>query len=133
MSTLVVNPLIEETEAHVVILLLGWLRFLLFLLLLGSSWSSGGGGNSELRGVGEVLLHGLSLLEGDVSLGSDGEEGLVSDSQGDSGDVSNSHHESAAEIVVSYVKDCGVEDGAGVVHLLNAKTVLEGGNLQHVK
>merc|ERR1719233_669946 len=71
---------VEQTEAHVVIRLLG-----LFLLGLGSSSRRGRGGgrsrsssHSELGRIGEVLLHLLSLLEGDVGLGGDGEQVLES-------------------------------------------------------
>merc|ERR1719215_2334162 len=66
--------LVEETEAHVIVLLL-------FLLNLsgggGGSGSSGGRGCSrELAGISQELLEHLSLLEGDLGDGSDGQEVL---------------------------------------------------------
>merc|ERR1712170_223355 len=94
-------PLVKETESHIVILLL---RFRLWFLLLGlglsSSWGGSGSNSGKLRRVSQVLLHGLCLLEGDVSLGSDSQkvlesvgdrvrdtsDGWVSDSEGDAGD-----------------------------------------------
>ena len=69
--------LVEEPEAHVVILL--------FALLLGSSLGgssggsrSGGGGSchGEGAGVSQELLDGLGLLEGDLGLGGNGEQVL---------------------------------------------------------
>merc|ERR1719336_1727406 len=62
--------LVEETESHVIVLLLG----LLFLLLLLGGRSGGcrggsSGRGSELARIGEVLLELLGLLEGDVGDG----------------------------------------------------------------
>merc|ERR1719251_423692 len=136
--------LVEETEAHVIVLLL------FFLLNLGGSGgrsSSGGGGgrgSSELAGVSQELLKHLSLLEGDLGDGSDGQEVLhtvgnavrsrsycgVSNGETHSGHIGDSGHELVLDILVGDVQDGGVEHGSLVVHLLDNQTVAEGKDLQ---
>merc|ERR1719326_2818819 len=138
---------VEETKAHVIILL--GLR--LGLLGSSSSWSSfgssRGGSSCELAGVGQELLQGLRLLEGDVRDGGHGEEVLhaVDDAVGDRGDgrvvdgethggnIGHSGHELGLDVIIRDVQDLGVEDGAVFVDLLDEETIGEGRNLQHVE
>merc|ERR1719205_312148 len=136
--------LVEETEAHVIVLLL------FFLLNLGGrSSSSGGGGrgSSELAGVSQELLEHLSLLEGDLGDGGDGQEilhavgnavrsrshGGVSNGETHSGNIGDSGHELVLDVLVSDVQNGGVEHGSLVVHLLDDQTVAEGEDLQETE
>jgi len=136
--------LVKETETHVIVLLL------FFLLNLGgsggrsSSSSGGGGGSSELAGVSQELLEHLSLLEGDLGDGGDGQEvlhavgnavrsrghGGVTDGKRHSSNIGNSGHELVLDVVIGDVQDGGVEHGSLVVDLLDDQTVAEGEDLQ---
>merc|ERR1719512_34573 len=108
--------LVKETETHVIVLLL------FFLLNLGSSGgrssssSGGGGGSSELAGVSKELLEHLSLLEGDLGDGGDGQKVLHA-----IGDAVRSRGHG------------GVEHGSLVVDLLDDQTVAEGEDLQETE
>merc|ERR1719468_1089703 len=139
--------LIEETEAHVIVLLL------FFLLNLGgsggrsSSCSGGGCGSSELAGVSQELLEHLSLLEGDLGDGGDGQEVLhavsnavrsrshcgISNGETHSGNIGDSGHELVLDVLVSDVQDGGVKHGSLVVHLLDDQTIAEGEDLQETE
>merc|ERR1719230_689899 len=139
--------LVEETEAHVIVLLL------FFLLNLGgsggrsSSGGSGGRGGSELAGISQELLEHLSLLEGDLGDGGDGQEvlhavgnavrsrshGWVSNGETHGGDIGDSGHELVLDVLISDVQDGGVEHGSLVVHLLDNQTIAEGENLQETE
>merc|ERR1711887_514414 len=102
--------LVEESESHVIIFLLG-----LRLRSLGCS--------SKLARISKELLQHLSLLEGDVGHSSNSQQvlhaidhavgdrgnGGVGDSQGQSGYLSNSGHELGLQIIISNVKDLRVE------------------------
>ena len=140
------SSLVKQTEAHVVVLRL------LGLLNLGRSGGlrSGGhwgGGHGELAGVGQVLLDLLSLLEGDVGLGGDGQQVLeaVDDAVRHGGGgghadrerhgrhVAHALHERSDQVVVGQVEHLRVEDGAGIVHLLHDQTVRERRDTQHVQ
>merc|ERR1719251_305405 len=134
--------LVEETEAHVIVLLL------FFLLNLGgsggrsSSGGSGGRGSCELAGVSQELLEHLSLLEGDLGDGGDGQEVLhavgnavrsrshsgVSNGETHGSDIGDSGHE-----LVLDVQDGGVKHGSLVVHLLDNQTVAEREDLQETE
>jgi len=136
--------LVEETETHVIVLL-----FFLLLDLGGSGsrsgLSSGGrGSSSELAWVSEELLEHLSLLEGDLGDGGDGQEvlhavgnavrsrghGGVTDGKRHSSNIGNSGHELVLDVVIGDVQDGGVEHGSLVVDLLDDQTVAEGEDLQ---
>merc|ERR1719480_612197 len=139
--------LVEETETHVIVLLL------FFLLDLGgrgggSSSSSGGRGSScELAGGGEELLEHLSLLEGDLGDGGDGQEvlhavgdavrsrghGGVTDGETYSGDIGDSGHELVLDVLIGDVQDGGVEHRSLIVDLLDDQTVAEGEDLQETE
>merc|ERR1719251_157078 len=139
--------LVEETEAHVIVLLL------FFLLNLGGSGgrssSSGGGGrgSSELAGVSQELLEHLSLLEGDLGDGGDGQEVLhtvgnavrsrshcrISNGETHGSDIGNSGHELVLNVLVSDVQDGRIEHGSLVVHLLDDQTIAEGEGLQETE
>merc|ERR1719174_1310134 len=127
--------LVEETETHVIVLLL------FFLLNLG------GGGSSELAGVSKELLEHLSLLEGDLGDGGDGQKvlhaigdavrsrshGGVADGETHCGDIGDSGHELVLDVIVGDVQDGGVEHGSLVVDLLDDQTVAEGEDLQETE
>merc|ERR1719410_1901643 len=136
--------LVEEAETHVVVLL-----FFLLLDLGGSgsrsSLGSGDRGSSgELAGVSEELLKHLSLLEGDLGDGGDGQEVLhavgnavrsrghsgVTDGKRHSSNIGNSGHELVLDVVIGDVQDGGVKHGSLVIDLLDDKTVAEGEDLQ---
>ena len=102
---------------------------------------------SKLAGVSQVLLELLSLLEGDVGDGSHGQAVLetvdeavrhrsdrrVLDGQREGGNPGDAGHELGPEVSLGDVEDGRVEDGAGVVNLLDDQTVGEGGDVQHVE
>merc|ERR1719215_2113584 len=105
--------LVEKTEAHVIVVLL------FFLLDLGGSGGgsgscSGRGSSCELAGISQELLEHLSLLEGDLGDGSDGQEvlhavgdavrsrghGGVTDGETHGGDIGDSGHELVLDVVI---------------------------------
>lgn len=146
------QDLVEQTEAHIVILLL--LALLLLHLLVGgllSTTGSGGhwgsNGSSELAGVLDELLDGLSLLEFHIGGGGQsqqiaesighavrhGSDRRVTDRQTDGGQIGNSGLELGAQILGLDVENFGREDGARVVDLLDLESVRERRDVQHVE
>ena len=143
--------LVEETEAHVVIL-----RLLLLLLLLLSSGgggtgvtaSSGSGSSGSIGlGVGNAVLELLDLvplvlgLNGnseDLLVGvdngvHDGGQGGVVDSKRDTGNGGDGGRESLEQLGLLNVEDGAVEGLAVVVDLGDTHTVGEGRDVQQVK
>merc|ERR1719383_880073 len=133
--------LIEKTESHVVI-------FFLFLLDGGSSrLSSSRCSGGKCARISEESLDHLSLLEGDVGDGGNGEKVLhtvdngvrdrggcgVSNLKGDGGHISDSIHEDCLQVIVSNVQDGRIEHGSRIVHLLNDQSIGEGRDLQHIQ
>ncbi len=60
-------------------------------------------------------------------------QGRVSDGQTHGSHVAHTTHELGLEVVVGDVQDLGVEEGSGIVDLLDHQTVAEGRNVQHVE
>ena len=144
------TSLVEQTEAHVLIL-----RLLLLLLLSGgwrissgwcvcrSNWSSGG----VCVRVGDAVLELLDALPGEVGLDGDGEhvlvavdkrvhdgwEGWVAGREGDGSDGRDGGGEGLEQLRLLDVENGGLEGLAVVVNLSNTHTVREGGDVQHVE
>ena len=157
LSSFSYNPiqlrLVEETEAHVAVLLLALLLLfdLLLLLLLDLllllGRCGGRGRSSELARILEELLEGLGLLELDVGGGGDGQQvlesvgdgvrrrrhGRVADLQRDGGNVGHAAHELGAQVLGLDVQNVRAEDAAAVVHLLDGQAVAERRDVKHVK
>merc|ERR1712111_131951 len=128
--------LVKKTESHVIIL------FLLFFLNLCCRSCS-----SKLAGVGEELLEHLSLLEGDLGDGSDGQEvlhtigdavrsrgnGWVANLQTYGSNIGDSGHELVLDVIISDVQDLGAEHGSLIIDLLDNQSVVEGEDLQHIE
>merc|ERR1712000_638947 len=120
------TSLVEQTEAHVLIL-----RLLLLLLLSGgwrissgwcvcrSNWSSGGDGEHVLVAV-DKRVH-------------DGWEGWVAGREGDGSDGRDGGGEGLEQLRLLDVENGGLEGLAVVVNLSNTHTVREGGDVQHVE
>merc|ERR550534_1232405 len=143
------HRLIEEAKAHVIILLLAlllWWRGGSSCSSRGSSsgsWSSCGKGT----GVSQESLDGLSLLEGDLSGRSNGQQVLhavndavrhrchvgVVDGQGQSSNISHSRGKLGKQVGVGDVRDFRVKHTAAVVHLGDDQTIAEGADLEHVQ
>merc|ERR550534_2831897 len=143
------HRLVEEAKAHVIILLLTlllWWRGGSSCSSRGSSsgsWSSCGKGT----GVSQESLDGLSLLEGDLSGRSNGQQVLhaVNDAvrhrchvgivygQGHSSNVSHPRGELGKQVGIGDVQDLRVKHTAAVVHLGDDQTVAEGADLKHVQ
>jgi len=149
LENIMYKSLVEETESHIIVLLL---RFLLLLFLLGLlgrrvTLAGCGGSGDELGWILEVLLGHIGSLEGDVGGDSNGNEVLetvdnavgsrgscwVTDLEGHSGDIAYTLHEAGPEIIRSDVEDFRGEDGSAIVHGFDDKTVREGRNIQHVE
>ena len=144
--------LVEETEAHVVIL--GLLLLLLLSSLRGSlsstdgrSGASGGASRSVLVGGSDAVLElrnllplvaGLNGNRDDLLVGvdngvHDGGQGREVGGQRDGGDGSDGAGESLQELGLLDVKDGGSEGVAVVVDLVDTHTVGEGRDVQHVE
>jgi hypothetical protein len=143
--------LVEETEAHVLILGL----FLLLLLLLGLGGrrvTAGGGtgsgtGRSVLVGVGNAVLELLDLLPLEVGLDGDSEDLLVGVDDGvhdggqsgevggqrDTGDGGDGRAEGLEELGLLDVQDGGLEGLTLVVDLVDTHAVGEGRDTQQVE
>ena len=144
--------LVEETEAHVVIL------GLIVLLLLGSlrgslttgssrGGASGGASGSVLVRVGNAVLEVSDLLPLVAGLNSDRENLLVGvdngvhdgrkgrevNSQRDGGDGGDGAGESLQELGLLDVENGSSEGVAVVVDLVDTHTVCEGRDVQHVE
>ena len=144
--------LVEETEAHVVIL-----GLLLLLLLgslgggLGSTAGRGGTGSRSRRGVlvgvGNAVLElsnllplvgGLNgnrenLLVGVDNGVHDGRQSGEAGGQGDTGNGGDGRGESLEQLGLLDVQDGGSEGVALVVDLVNTHAVCEGRDVQHVE
>lgn len=144
--------LVEQAEAHVVVLrLFILLRFLLRLLIScfrarisdTSGWSRAG----ILVGVGNAILqllntfplvislhgYGQNLLVGVDNRVHDGWKGGEVDSEGDGSNSRDSSGESFKQLGFLNVKDIWGEDLTLVVNLRDAHAVCEGGDVQHVE
>jgi hypothetical protein len=144
--------LVEETEAHVLIL---GLLLLLFLLLslgggsvgAGSSTAGGGAGGGVLVGVGNAVLELSNLFPLVVGLDGDSEDLLVGvddgvhdgrqgrevGCQGDASNGGDSRAESLEELRLLNVEDGGVEGLTSIVNLVDSHTVGEGRDVQQVE
>jgi len=144
------NTLVEQTEAHVIVLRL---LLLLFLgLLLGSRLVGGGSGGrasrrSVLVGVGDAVLELRDLVPLEVGLDGDSEYLLVGvddgvhdgrqrgevGSQRDTGDGGDGAAEGLEELGLLDVQDGGIEGLAVVVDLGDTHAVGEGRDVQQVE
>jgi hypothetical protein len=146
-----VSSLVEETEAHVLILRLLLLLFLGLLLggrgvTTGSS-SRGRASGSVLVGVGDAVLELGDLLPLVVGLNGNRENLLVgvdngvhdgrqsgeAGGQGDTGNGGDGRGESLEQLGLLDVQDGGIEGLAVVVDLEDTHTVGEGRDVQQVE
>merc|ERR1719493_149437 len=123
MQLIVAGKLIKQSETHVIVF---------FFLLLNrsssssSSWSITGSWSSsscKLAGISQELLELLSLLEGDLSDGSNGQEvlhtignavrstghGWVANGQAHSCNIGHTCTESLLDVIISNVQDLWAE------------------------
>lgn len=145
------NRLVEKTEAHVGVRVLG-LRLLLLGLGGGGSVTTGSSGSgrgsgSVCLGVGNAVLELLDLLPLVLGLNGDREDLLVGvddgvhdggqsgvvDSQGDGGNGGDGRRESLEQLGLFNVQDGAVEGLAVVVDLRDTHTVGEGRDAQQVE
>merc|ERR1712062_231847 len=149
-KVLMIDILVKETEAHVLVRLrlwLGGLLRLLFLAFRGSSSSSGGSSSGESFGIGENFLDLFGKRESVLGFQGDRQHVLVAvdkrvgdrrsgrevSTERHSGDVTDTLEKSLVQVIVGDVEDFRPKDRSVGVHLFDHETVGEGENFQHAQ